>query len=91
VPAGATLSEMLFEDVPETTLDCVQKKGSDHPPCFYHGLYTTMREGILAHAGVALPRKRRFENLSGYEDLKGDGLMVFEPHLIHGKPIKERF
>jgi hypothetical protein len=51
-----------------------------------------MREGILAHAGVTLQRKRRFENLSGYDkDLKGDGLMVFELHSIHGKPIKERF
>ena len=41
---------------------------------------------------LALQGKRRFENLSGYDkDLKGDGLMVFEPHLTHGEPIKERF
>ena len=33
----------------------------------HHGLYTTMREAVLAHAGEALAERVRFENLSEYD------------------------
>ena len=33
----------------------------------HHGLYTTMREAVLAHAGEAEDSRRRFEGLSSYD------------------------
>jgi hypothetical protein len=33
----------------------------------HHGLYTTMREAVLAHAGEADDSRRRFEGLSAYD------------------------
>ena len=33
----------------------------------HHGLYTTMREVVLAHAGEALPSQLAFKSLSSYE------------------------
>jgi CxxC motif-containing protein (DUF1111 family) len=33
----------------------------------HHGLYTTMREAVLAHAGEALDARRRFESASEYD------------------------
>ncbi len=36
-------------------------------PFFHHGLFTTLREAILAHCGEALLARRAFEALSAYE------------------------
>ncbi|MFY9559975.1 MAG: di-heme oxidoredictase family protein [Terriglobales bacterium] len=36
-------------------------------PFGHHGLYTTMREAVLAHAGEALSSRLAFQALSGYE------------------------
>ena len=33
----------------------------------HHGLYTTMREAVLAHAGEALPERLAFQNMSPHE------------------------
>jgi cytochrome c peroxidase len=33
----------------------------------HHGLYTTMREAVLAHAGEALQARAAFQNLSAYD------------------------
>src|SRR5262249_46167386 len=33
----------------------------------HHGLYTTMREAVLAHAGEALFARQAFERLSEYD------------------------
>jgi len=37
------------------------------PPYFHHGLFTTMRKAVLAHAGEALEQRRQFEHLSAYD------------------------
>lgn len=37
------------------------------PNFFHHGLYTTMREAILAHAGEALGEREAFEALTAHE------------------------
>ncbi len=36
---------------------------ANEPPFFHHGLFTTMRRSVLAHAGEALSRGRAFEAL----------------------------
>jgi Di-haem oxidoreductase, putative peroxidase len=36
-------------------------------PYFHHGLFTTLREAVLAHAGEALETRMRFEQLSASE------------------------
>ncbi len=40
---------------------------ANEPPYFHHGLYTTMREAVLAHAGEALTTRQRFAGLTDYE------------------------
>jgi hypothetical protein len=40
---------------------------ANEPPYFHHGLFTTLREAILAHPGADLQQRRAFESLSGYE------------------------
>lgn len=40
---------------------------ANEPPYFHHGLYTTMRQATLAHAGEALAARQAFEKLSKYE------------------------
>jgi len=40
---------------------------ANEPPYFHHGLFTTLREAILAHSGEALQQRRAFESLSGDE------------------------
>jgi CxxC motif-containing protein (DUF1111 family) len=40
---------------------------ANEPPYFHHGLYTTMREAILAHAGEALDVRKRFEELPDHD------------------------
>ncbi len=34
------------------------------PPYFHHGLFTTLREAVMAHAGEAAEERRSFESLS---------------------------
>jgi len=40
---------------------------ANEPPFFHHGLFATMREAILAHAGEAAASTAAFKNLSAYE------------------------
>jgi hypothetical protein len=40
---------------------------ANEPPFFHHGLFATMREAILAHAGEAAASTAAFESLSAYE------------------------
>jgi hypothetical protein len=47
---------------------------ANEPPYYHHGLFTTMRRSILAHAGEALESRRAFEALSKYEQ---DSLIEF--------------
>jgi cytochrome c peroxidase len=46
----------------------------NQPPYFHHGLFTTMRQAVLAHSGEALASRRAFECLSEY---KQDALIEF--------------
>ncbi len=36
----------------------------NQPPYFHHGLFTTLREAVMAHAGEALAERQAFETLS---------------------------
>ncbi len=36
---------------------------ANEPPYFHHGLFTTLRQAVLAHAGEALPQRRAFQAL----------------------------
>ena len=47
---------------------------ANQPPYFHHGLFTTLRQSVLAHAGEALHSRRAFENASEYEQ---DSLIEF--------------
>ena len=40
---------------------------ANEPPYFHHGLFTTMRQAILAHGGEALEQRRAFQQLSKYD------------------------
>ncbi|MEZ4681251.1 MAG: di-heme oxidoredictase family protein [Caldilineaceae bacterium] len=40
---------------------------ANEPPYFHHGLFTTMREAVLAHDGEALAQRQRFAQLSAHE------------------------
>jgi cytochrome c peroxidase len=40
---------------------------ANEPPYFHHGLFTTLRQAILAHGGEALEERRRFEALTKYD------------------------
>lgn len=40
---------------------------ANEPPFFHHGLYTTLRESVLAHSGEALETRRKFEALNVYD------------------------
>jgi cytochrome c peroxidase len=40
---------------------------ANEPPFFHHGLFTTLREAVLAHSGEALTSRRGFQQLSTYE------------------------
>jgi CxxC motif-containing protein (DUF1111 family) len=37
------------------------------PPYFHHGLFTTIRDAIVAHAGEAVEERRAFERLTSFE------------------------
>jgi hypothetical protein len=47
---------------------------ANQPPYFHHGLFTTMRQAVLAHAGEALEQRTAFERLARYEQ---DALIEF--------------
>jgi hypothetical protein len=47
---------------------------ANEPPFFHHGLFTTIRESVLAHAGEALASRQAFETASTYEQ---DSLIEF--------------
>ena len=47
---------------------------ANEPPYFHHGLFTTMRQAVLAHAGEALEQRRAFEHLTKVEQ---DALIEF--------------
>jgi cytochrome c peroxidase len=40
---------------------------ANEPPFFHHGLYTTIRQAVLAHSGEAQSVRLRYEGLSSYE------------------------
>ena len=46
----------------------------NEPPYFHHGLFTTMRRAVLAHAGEALESRKSFEALPAYDK---DSLIEF--------------
>jgi CxxC motif-containing protein (DUF1111 family) len=47
---------------------------ANQPPYFHHGLFTTMRQAVLAHAGEALDERSAFERLAKYDQ---DALIEF--------------
>jgi cytochrome c peroxidase len=47
---------------------------ANEPPFFHHGLFTTLRQAVLAHSGEALASRRGFEMLPADEQ---DGLIEF--------------
>ncbi len=40
---------------------------ANQPPYFHHGLFTTLRQSVLAHSGEALAARQRFERLARSE------------------------
>ncbi len=40
---------------------------ANEPPYFHHGLFTTLRQSVLAHAGEALLSRKSFQALTAYE------------------------
>jgi len=42
---------------------------ANEPPYFHHGLFTTLREAVVAHAGEAIEQRRAFERLTKYEQI----------------------
>jgi cytochrome c peroxidase len=40
---------------------------ANEPPYFHHGLFTTLRQAVLAHHGEALTERRAFQALSTYD------------------------
>ncbi|MCB0109816.1 MAG: hypothetical protein KDE53_28030, partial [Caldilineaceae bacterium] len=40
---------------------------ANEPPYFHHGLYTTLRQAVLGHAGEALAARQAYEALTAYE------------------------
>lgn len=47
---------------------------ANEPPYFHHGLFTTLRQAVLAHSGEALDSRRAFESLP---ELDRDSLIEF--------------
>jgi CxxC motif-containing protein (DUF1111 family) len=37
---------------------------ANEPPYFHHGLFTTMRQAVLAHGGEAIEQRRAFKSLT---------------------------
>jgi len=40
---------------------------ANEPPYFHHGLFTTLRQSVLAHAGEALASRQAFQSLRDYD------------------------
>jgi CxxC motif-containing protein (DUF1111 family) len=40
---------------------------ANEPPYFHHGMFTTLRQAVLAHAGEAQASRQGFEALSAHE------------------------
>src|SRR5207245_452246 len=40
---------------------------ANEPPYYHHGLFTTMRQAILAHSGEELQVRKQFEKLNEYD------------------------
>lgn len=40
---------------------------ANEPPYFHHGLFTTMRQAVLAHSGEAFASRKAFQALSSYQ------------------------
>ena len=47
---------------------------ANEPPYFHHGLFTTMRQAVLAHDGEAKESREAFQKLTPYEQ---DSLIEF--------------
>lgn len=47
---------------------------ANEPPFFHHGLFTTLRQAVLAHSGEALNSRRSFQSLVTYDQ---DSLIEF--------------
>jgi hypothetical protein len=47
---------------------------ANEPPFFHHGLFTTLRQAVLAHHGEALKERKAFQALEAYEQ---DSLIEF--------------
>lgn len=47
---------------------------ANEPPFFHHGLFTTLRQSVLAHSGEARDSRRAFQELPGYDQ---DSLIEF--------------
>jgi Di-haem oxidoreductase, putative peroxidase len=47
---------------------------ANEPPFFHHGLFTTLRQSVLAHSGEALDARRAFQGLPEYDQ---DSLIEF--------------
>ena len=47
---------------------------ANEPPFFHHGMFTTLRKSVLAHAGEALDSRKAFEALPDYDK---DSLIEF--------------
>jgi cytochrome c peroxidase len=67
---------------------------ANEPPFFHHGLFTTLRRSVLAHAGEALASRRAFQALSKPEQ---DSLIEFLktlqvlPHGTRDRIVDEKF
>jgi hypothetical protein len=40
---------------------------ANEPPYYHHGLFTTMRQAVLAHSGEAIESRKSFQALSAYD------------------------
>ena len=70
---------------------------ANEPPFFHHGLYTTMRQAVLAHSGEALGSRTQFERLKTYDQ---DSVIEFlktlqvlppgTPHLVVDEHFREK-
>ncbi len=47
---------------------------ANSPPFFHHGLFTTLRESVLAHSGEALQSRTAFQGMTNYDQ---DSLIEF--------------
>jgi CxxC motif-containing protein (DUF1111 family) len=47
---------------------------ANEPPYFHKGMFTTLREAVLAHSGEALASRRLYQSLTEYEQ---DALIEF--------------